>query len=154
MMLLSQRFCIKRVERFIVASSTGHGFIVAEEDCLSTTRKGRQVLNVPAGAEAVVCRPATGDMVAAVGENKKLLIFPAAELPEMSRGKGVKLQKFQKGGLCDAKIFSKAVGLTWVDRAGRTQSVEDWKLYMGKRAQAGRIAPKGFPTSKKFGPEV
>jgi topoisomerase-4 subunit A len=138
--------------KFLVASSSGHGFIVAEEDCLSNTRKGKQVLNPPAGAEAVVCRPAEGDMVASVGDNKKLLVFPVAEIPEMARGKGVLLQKFQKGGLCDAKVFSKSEGLTWTDRSGRTQTIDDWKTYVGKRAQAGRIAPKGFPAAKKFGP--
>jgi topoisomerase IV subunit A len=137
--------------KFLVASSSGHGFIVSEADCLSNTRKGKQVLNVPAGAEAAVCRIAAGDMIASVGDNKKFLVFPAADLPEMSRGKGVVLQKFQQGGLSDAKVFSKKDGLTWVDRSGRTQTVEDWKAYLGKRAQAGRIAPKGFPTSKKFG---
>ncbi len=140
--------------KFLVASSSGHGFIVAEEDCLSNTRKGKQVLNVPAGAEAAVCRPADGDMVASVGDNKKFLVFPAADLPEMPRGKGVVLQKFQKGGLSDAKLFSKKEGLTWVDRSGRVQTVDDWKSYAGKRAQAGRIAPKGFPTSKKFGADL
>jgi topoisomerase IV subunit A len=137
--------------KFLVASSSGHGFIVSEADCLSNTRKGKQVLNVPAGSEAAVCRIAAGDMIASVGDNKKFLVFPAADLPEMSRGKGVVLQKFQQGGLSDAKVFSKKDGLTWVDRSGRTQTVEDWKAYLGKRAQAGRIAPKGFPTSKKFG---
>ena len=136
---------------FLVASSSGHGFIAGEDDCLSNTRKGKQVLNVPAGAEAVVCRPAAGDMIASIGENKKFLVFPVAELPEMTRGKGVVMQKFQKGGLSDAKVFNKKEGLTWTDRSGRTQTVDDWKTYSGKRAQAGRIAPKGFPTSKKFG---
>ncbi|MEO1251301.1 MAG: DNA topoisomerase IV subunit A [Pseudomonadota bacterium] len=142
--------------KILLASSSGHGFIAAEDDCLSNTRKGKQVLNVAAGAEAAVCRPIAGgprkdDLLAVVGENKKFLVFPAADLPEMSRGKGVLLQKYQKGGLSDAKIFSKTEGLTWTDRSGRTQSVDGWKDYLGKRAQAGRIAPKGFPTSKKLG---
>ncbi|GJL95666.1 MAG: DNA topoisomerase 4 subunit A [Hyphococcus sp.] len=137
--------------KFLVASSSGHGFIVSEGDCLSNTKKGKQVLNVPGGAEAAVCRSAEGDMLASVGDNKKFLVFPVKDLPEMSRGKGVVLQKFQKGGLSDAKVFSKKEGLTWTDRSGRTQTVDDWKGYVGKRAQAGRIAPKGFPTSKKFG---
>mgnify|MGYP000539583872 CR=1 FL=1 len=144
-------FLFEGGRKFLVASSSGHGFVVKEEDCLSNTKKGKQVLNVPAGAEAAVCRPAEGDMLASVGDNKKFLVFPAAELPEMSRGKGVVLQKFQKGGLSDAKVFSAKEGLTWTDRSGRTQTVDDWKSYLGKRAQAGRIAPKGFPTSKKFG---
>ena len=145
-------FLYQGERKFLVASSSGHGFIVGEDDCVSNTRKGKQVLNVPAGAEAVVCRPAEGDTVGVVGDNKKFLVFPAAELPEMTRGKGVVMQKYQKGGLSDAKVFSKKEGLTWIDRSGRTQTVDDWKPFVGKRAQAGRIAPKGFPASKKFGP--
>ncbi len=146
-------FIYEGTRKFIVASSSGHGFIVAEKDCLSNTRKGKQILNVPAGAEGAVCRQANGDIVGVVGDNKKFLAFPVSELPEMTRGKGVVLQKFHQGGLSDAKVFSKKEGLTWTDRSGRTQTVDDWKAYLGKRAQAGRIAPKGFPTSKKFGPE-
>lgn len=137
--------------RLLVASSTGHGFFAPEDDCVSATRKGKQVLNLGVGAEALVCRPAAGDLVASVGENKKLLVFAAAELPEMSRGKGVALQKFHDGGLSDAKTFSKAEGLLWIDRSGRTQSIDTWEEYLGKRAQSGRIAPKGFPSSRKFG---
>lgn len=142
--------------KFLLASSSGHGFIAPEDECLSNTRKGKQVLNVPSGAEAAVCRPVpekigANEMLAVIGDNKKFLVFPATELPEMSRGKGVVLQKFHDGGLSDAKLFQKKEGLTWTDRSGRTQTVDDWKSYVGKRAQAGRIAPKGFPTSKKFG---
>ncbi|MEM6416027.1 MAG: DNA topoisomerase IV subunit A [Pseudomonadota bacterium] len=140
--------------RFIVASSAGYGFIVREEDCLANTKKGKQVLNVPVGSEACVCRPVSEnpkDMIASVGDNKKLLIFPLEELPEMTRGKGVVLQKFQKGGLSDAKGFDKKEGLTWMDRSGRLQTVDGWKSFVAKRAGAGKIAPKGFPTSKKFG---
>ncbi|MEM8771280.1 MAG: DNA topoisomerase IV subunit A [Pseudomonadota bacterium] len=142
--------------KILVASTSGHGFIANEDDCLSNTRKGKQVLNPAAGAEALVCRPLSGpvgkaEMVAVVGDNKKFLVFPASDLPEMTRGKGVVLQKYQKGGLSDAKIFTPKHGLTWTDRSGRTQTVDDWKPFVGKRAQAGRIAPKGFPTSKKFG---
>ena len=145
-------FLYEGERRFLVASTSGHGFFVKEADCLGTTRKGKQVLNVPAGAEAAVCRPVVGDMIAAVGDNKKLLVFQAAELPEMSRGKGVALQKFHTGGLSDATTFGKREGLTWVDKSGRTQTVDRWKDYVGKRAQAGRLAPKGFPTSKRFSP--
>ena len=149
-------FLYQGERKFLVASSSGHGFIVGEDDCLSNTRKGKQVLNVPAGAEGAVCRPApqkidASHMIGVVGDNKKFLVFPASELPEMTRGKGVVLQKFQNGGLSDAKVFSKKEGLTWVDRSGRVQTVDDWKPFVGKRAQAGRIAPKGFPTSKRFG---
>ena len=144
-------FLYEGERRFLVASSSGHGFFVKEEDCLATTRKGKQVLNVPTGAEAVVCRPAEGDMLAVVGDNKKFLVFPASDLPEMTRGKGVVMQKFHSGGLSDAKAFSKKEGLTWVDRSGRQQTIDGWKPFVGKRAQAGKIAPKGFPTSRKFG---
>ena len=143
--------------KILLASSSGHGFVASEEDCVSNTRKGKQVLNPAAGAEATVCRPFEGeigkrDMLAVVGDNKKFLVFPASELPEMTRGKGVVLQKYQKGSLSDAKIFNSGDGLTWIDRSGRVQTIDDWKPFVGKRAQAGRIAPKGFPASKKFGP--
>ena len=91
-------------------------------------------------------------MVASVGENKKFLVFAIDELPEMARGKGVAIQKFHDGGLADAKVFSRKEGLTWIDRSGRLQSIDDWKSFVGKRAQSGRIAPKGFPSNRKFGP--
>ena len=153
---VSQIFVYKGDRRFLVASSLGHGFIVREEDCLATTKKGKQVLNVGTQAEAVVCRPTAeegkeGDMIAVVGTNKKFLVFPVADIPEMSRGKGVLLQKYAQGGLSDAKVFHKKTGLTWVDRSARVQTIDDWKGFVGKRAQAGKIAPKGFPASKKFG---
>ncbi len=149
-------FLYEGERKLLLASSSGHGFIAPEDGCISNTRKGKQVLNPAAGAEAVVCRPFEGtigkrDMLAVVGDNKKFLVFPAAELPEMTRGKGVALQKYQKGGLADAKLFNSAEGLTWTDRSNRVQTIDGWKPYVGKRAQAGRIAPKGFPTSKKFG---
>jgi topoisomerase-4 subunit A len=137
--------------RLILAASSGHGFFIPEDECVATTRKGKQALNLAPGAEAVVCRPAKGDMVAVVGDNRKLLVFPAAELPEMTRGKGVLLQKCSEGGLSDAKTFAAADGLTWTDRAGRTQTIEVWRDHLGRRGQAGRTAPKGFPTSRKFG---
>lgn len=136
--------------KLLLASTSGHGFVISEDDCVATMRKGKQALNVPAGAEAVVCREAHGDMVASVGDNRKLLVFPLSELPEMARGKGVQLQKFSSGGLSDAKVFSSKEGLTWVDRSGRVQTVDDWKSYVGKRAQAGRVAPKGFSAARKF----
>ena len=142
--------------QFLVASTSGHGFIVNEQDCLSTTRKGKQVMNIAAGAEAVVCRAIDvamnkNTMLGVVGENKKFLVFPASELPELPRGKGVLLQRYQSGGLSDAKVFSRKDGLIWTDRAGRTQTIDEWADFVGKRAQAGKVAPKGFPTSKKFG---
>ena len=135
---------------FLVASSSGHGFFVKEADCLTNQKKGKQILNVPEGAEALVCTEAVGDMVAALSDQRKLLIFPAAELPTMVRGKGVQLQRFSKGDLADAVVFDAKEGLTWVDRAGRVQSASDWKDWIGKRAQAGKAPPKGFPRAPRF----
>ena len=140
----------------LLASTSGHGLYVREEDCLATTRKGKQVLNVPQGAEAKVCRlmaqePGKQDYVAVIGSKKRLLIFPAPDLPIMTRGKGVQLQKYSGDELLDAKVFSKKDGFTWQDRAGRVQSEPNWKPWLGKRAQIGKLPPKGFPRSGKFG---
>jgi topoisomerase-4 subunit A len=140
--------------KLLVAASSGHGFIVPEDEVVAMTRKGKQVLNVDEPAEACVCVPAEGDMVAAIGENRKMLIFPIEEVNEMSRGKGVILQRFKDGSLSDLRVFNKSDGLTWLDPAGRTftlpfAELRDW---LGQRAQAGRLAPRGFPKSNKFGP--
>jgi len=98
--------------------------------------------------------PAEGDMVATIGENRKVLIFPVDEVPEMARGKGVRLQRFKDGGLSDLRVFRKADGLSWLDPAGRTFTLSFAELrdWVGQRAQAGRLAPRGFPKSNKFGP--
>jgi topoisomerase-4 subunit A len=140
--------------KLLVASTSGHGFIVPEDEVLAQTRKGKQVLNVTAGAEAVVCAPVSGDSVATIGDNRKLLLFPLSELPEMPRGKGVRLQRYKDGGLADAKTFSKKDGLTYIDSAKRsfTLSAAELRDWWGNRAQAGRLPPKGFPKSGKFGP--
>ena len=118
------------------------------------TRKGKQVLNVTAGAEAALCAPADGDSVAVIGDNRKLLLFPLEELPEMPRGKGVRLQRYKDGGLADAKAFSKKDGLTYIDSAMRSFTLSSAELrdWWGERAQAGRLPPKGFPKSNRFGP--
>jgi topoisomerase-4 subunit A len=140
--------------RLLVAATSGHGFIVPEDEVVAMTRKGKQVLNVDEPVEACACVPAEGDMVAAIGENRKMLVFSVEEVPEMSRGKGVRLQRFKDGGLADARVFQRADGLSWLDPAGRTftlpfAELRDW---IGQRAQAGRLAPRGFPKSNKFGP--
>jgi topoisomerase IV subunit A len=139
--------------KFLVASHQGRGFIVAEDECLATTRKGKQVLNVKAPDEARAVAVLSGDQVASIGENRKMLIFPLEQLPEMARGSGVRLQRYKDGGLSDVKTFKAADGLTWTDGAGRAFSMTlkelaDWR---GNRADAGRLAPKGFPRSNKFG---
>jgi topoisomerase-4 subunit A len=139
--------------KLLVAASDGSGFIVPEDECLANTRKGKQVLNVKLPVEAQVCAILTdeADHIASIGENRKLLIFKRSEVPEMTRGKGVRLQKFKDGGLSDAVGFTLKEGLKWIDASGRTWNVTDLKEWIGERAQAGRLPPKGFPKSNKFG---
>jgi topoisomerase-4 subunit A len=136
----------------LMASSAGDGFLVAEEDILAQTRSGKQVLNVKDGVTAMVCRmlAAEDTHVAVVGENRKLLVFPLEELPEMGRGKGVRLQKFKDGGLSDARTFRLEDGLTWLDPAGRTRTETELGEWTAKRASAGRMAPRGFPRDNRF----
>ncbi len=135
--------------RLLIASSGGRGFVVRSEDMLAEKRTGKQVLNLRAGEEAVLCVPAEGDHVAVVGDNRRLLVFPLAELPELSRGAGVTLQRYKDGGLRDAKVFTLAQGLSW--RLGEKIRVEmalrDW---LGERGSAGRLPPSGFPRGGKF----
>jgi topoisomerase IV subunit A len=138
--------------KLLLASTDGDGFIVNSDECVATTRKGKQVLNVKAPVEAQVCRfVADGsDHVAAIGDNRKLLIFKIADLPEMARGKGVRLQKYKDGGLSDAIAFNLKSGLMWIDSSGREWTVTDLKDWIGERAQAGMLPPKGFPRSNRF----
>ncbi len=138
--------------KLVVASSAGNGFIVGEDDVVAMTRKGKQVLNVNAPDEAAVCATADGDTLAVIGDNRKLLCFPLAEVNEMTRARGVRLQRYKQGGLSDAKVFWKKDGLGWVDSAGRNWTVTDLRDWMGARAQAGRLPPKGFPKNNNFGP--
>jgi topoisomerase-4 subunit A len=139
--------------KFLVASAAGRGFVVSEDECLANTRKGKQVLNVALPDEARAVAQVEGELVASVGENRKLVIFPLDQVPEMGRGRGVRLQRYKDGGLSDAKAFKGEDGLTWIDPAGRVFTVPmreltDWR---GNRADAGRLAPKGFPKINKFG---
>jgi topoisomerase-4 subunit A len=136
--------------KLLVASTAGDGFVVPEDDVLAQTRTGKQVLNVKDGVRAAVCRPVTGNTVACVGENRKVLLFALDELPEMGRGKGVRLQKYKDGGLSDATTFTLAEGLSWLDPAGRTRTETELTEWQGKRASAGRMAPRGFPRDNRF----
>jgi len=140
--------------KLIIAATSGHGFVVPEDEMVAMTRKGKQVLNVDEPAEACCCVPADGDHVAVIGENRKMLIFPLEEVNEMSRGKGVRLQRYKDGNLSDVRVFNKKEGLSWLDPAGRTFTLpmSDLRDWVGERAQAGRMAPRGFPKSNKFGP--
>jgi topoisomerase-4 subunit A len=138
--------------KFLLASAHGRGFVVPEDECLANTRKGKQVLNVvpPDAARAIAI--VEGELVASIGENRKMVIFPLEQVPEMGRGRGVRLQRYKDGNLSDVKTFGVEQGLSWTDAAGRAFSLTlkelaDWR---GNRADAGRLAPKGFPRSNTF----
>src|SRR5712672_698126 len=146
-------FVNKGGRKFMVASHEGQGFVVNEDDCVGNTRKGKQVLNVEMPNEARALTTVTGDTVAVIGNNRKMVLFPIDQVPEMARGRGVRLQKYKDGGLSDIATFDAKDGLTWKDSAGREFSatikeLADWR---GNRADAGRLPPKGFPKSNKFG---
>ena len=138
--------------KVIVASQAGNGFIVSESEMIANTRKGKQVMNVGMPDEAKLVVPVRGDHVAIVGENRKMLVFPLAQLPEMSRGKGVRLQRYKDGGVSDIRCFAIAEGLSWDDSAGRNfvRTKDELLEWIGDRASAGRTVPKGFPRSGKF----
>ncbi|MEM0898363.1 MAG: DNA topoisomerase IV subunit A [Pseudomonadota bacterium] len=144
--------------KLFLSSAVGNGFVVNERDVVANTRKGKQSMNVKSPDEALLCIPfrADGDNspthVATVGENRKLLVFPLNQVPEMARGKGVRLQKFKDGGIKDAQLFNMEAGLTWTDSSGRTfvRGADELAEYMGVRAGAGRMVPKGFPRNGKF----
>jgi topoisomerase-4 subunit A len=138
--------------KFLVASREGRGFVVAEDECIANTRKGKQVLNVTMPDEARAVALVEGEMVATIGENRKMLVFPLEQVPDMPRGRGVRLQRYKDGGLSDLKTFKATDGLGWTDSAGRqfTMSIDELADWRGNRADAGRIAPKGFPRSNKF----
>ncbi len=144
-----EAFVWTEARRYLVASSSGRGFVVKSEDLLAQTRAGKQVLNLKPGEEAAVCVPAEGDTLAVIGTNRKLLVFPLDQVPEMARGQGVMLQKYKDGGLSDARVFNRADGLSWTlgERTRTETALADW---LGERAQAGRLPPRGFPSNNRF----
>jgi topoisomerase-4 subunit A len=138
--------------RFLVASHAGNGFVVPEDEVIGTTRKGKQVLNLKASDKAATVTVVEGELAAAIGQNRKMVIFPLEQVPEMNRGRGVRLQRYREKGLADVTTFKADDGMTWVTGAGRSfalplKELKDWR---GNRADAGRIAPKGFPKSNRF----
>lgn len=148
-------FALKGGRKFLVASHDGQGFVVSEDDCVGNTRKGKQVLNVSPPNEAAAIAEVKGDTVAVIGTNHKMVMFPIEQVPEMARGRGVRLQKYKGGGLSDVMTFNLKDGITWKDSAGRefslsTKEIKDWQ---GTRADAGRLA-HGFPKSNKFGQTI
>ena len=138
--------------KFLVASYGGNGFVVPEDDVLGTTRKGKQVLNLKAPDKAAAMTTVDGELAAAIGANRKMVIFPLNQAPEMSRGRGVRLQRYKEKGLSDVTTFKADDGMSWIDGAGRsfTLAMKELKDWRGNRADAGRIAPKGFPKNNKF----
>ncbi|TMK17899.1 MAG: DNA topoisomerase IV subunit A, partial [Alphaproteobacteria bacterium] len=138
--------------KFLLASAQGRGFVVPEDECLANTRKGKQVLNVTQPDAARAIAVVEGELVASIGENRKMVIFSLDQVPEMTRGRGVRLQRYKDGGLSDLKTFRAEEGLSWTDAAAREFSLTlkelaDWR---GNRADAGRLAPKGFPRTNTF----
>ncbi|WFU10076.1 DNA topoisomerase IV subunit A [Rhizobium sp. CB3090] len=136
----------------LVASTAGNGFIVPEVELVANTRKGKQIMNLTTPDETKLLVPVSGDHVAVVGENRKMVVFSLSQIPEMSRGKGVRLQRYKDGGVGDIKCFAIADGLTWEDSAGRTftKTKDELIEWLGDRASAGRAVPKGFPRSGRF----
>ena len=155
---IAEVFTYQPGRKLLIASTGGYGFIVPEDEIVASTRKGKQVLNVSEPDEAKLIVPVAdnADYLAIVGDNRKMLIFKLEEVNEMTRGKGVILQKSKEGNLADARTFKKSEGLSWVDSAGRTftMSWSELKEWVGQRAQAGKTVPKGFPRSNSFGPAL
>ena len=147
-------FVYKPGGKMVMAASDGRGFLATQDGMIGNTKKGKMLLNVDAaGQGAHSSSPVEGDHVAAIGENRKLLVFPLAEIPEMTRGKGVRLQRYRDGGLSDIKTFALDEGLSWTDTSGRVYNVGKDALaeWLGTRAEAGRLPPKNFPRNNRFG---
>jgi topoisomerase IV subunit A len=143
-------FVHKPGRKLLIASKTGNGFIIAEDEVIAQTRKGKQIMTVAAPDRAIVCVAANGDSVATVGDNRKMLIFPLTEVNELNRGRGVRLQKLRDGGLADVTVFRAAEGLRWLE-GSRTRTFTEMAEWQGNRAGAGRTVPKGFPRANRFG---
>ncbi|HEX3864646.1 MAG TPA: DNA topoisomerase IV subunit A [Stellaceae bacterium] len=136
--------------RLLVAANDGRGFIVDGEEVLAQTRAGKQVLTAATGAQALLCLPVDGDVAAFVGENRRMLVVELSEIPEMTRGRGVILQRFRSGGLVDARIFRLANGLSWRQGENRVRTEIDLTPWRGGRGTAGHSVPQGFPRSGRF----
>ncbi|HZZ32852.1 MAG TPA: DNA topoisomerase IV subunit A [Phenylobacterium sp.] len=146
-------FVHKPGARRILASKEGYGFILPEEEAIAFRRAGKQVLNPGPKGALVSLLLGASDQLAVIGDNGKILIFPTAELPEMPRGKGVKLQAYREGGLRDATAFNAGEGAAWITADGRNRDWPEWREWLGKRAGAGKLAPRGFPATKRFRPK-
>ncbi len=143
-------FIANPAQNYLIANSAGRGFVVSGTELAAERRTGKQIMTVKPGEEVAACVPANGDHVAVIGKNRKLLVFPLKDVPELARGAGVTLQKYKDGGLADVKVFHLAQGLTWRlgDKTRTETKLTDW---LGARGQAGRLPPNGFPKSGMFG---
>ena len=134
----------------LVSSQKGYGFIVDETDLISQKRGGRVVMSLDAKQKSNICEQIRGEYIAIIGENRKLLVFKTEDLPSMTKGKGVKLQSYRDCNLLDVTTFNEQSGLTWLDTAGRTREMPEWRDYIGRRAGVGRMVPRGFSKTGKF----
>ncbi len=142
-------FAFEPKAQYLIASNTGKGFLVDENHIIAQTRNGRKIMNLGDNETTVFCKKITGDMVAVIGDNRKLLVFKVEEIPTMARGRGVTLQKYKDGGLSDLQIFNEADGFVY-NRAGGTKTETELLSWLGHRGQVGKLAPFGFPKSNKF----
>lgn len=146
---ICEMFVFDPKAQYLIASNAGKGFLVDENHILAQTRNGRKIMNLAEGEAAVFCRRIAGDMVAIIGDNRKLLVFKLEEIPTMARGRGVTLQKYKDGGMSDVQIFKEEEGFIYT-RAGGTKTETDLLGWLGHRGQVGKLAPFGFPKSNKF----
>ncbi len=146
---ITAMFVFEPKASYLLATNSGRGFIVDENHILAQTRSGRKIMNVAAGEKSVFCVKVTGNMVATVGENRKLLIFKTEEIPTMARGHGVLLQKYKDGGLSDIQFFNEAAGFSF-NRAGGISVETELMTWLGHRGQVGKLVPFGFPKNNKF----
>ncbi len=146
---ISEMFVFEPNTSYIIASNTGYGFVVDENHILAQTRNGRKIMNLSSGEKALFCKKIVGDMVAIVGENRKLLIFKVEEIPTMARGRGVRLQRYQNAQMTDIQSFDSNIGFSYNRSSGVTVE-KNLITWLSHRAQSGKLVPFGFPKSNTF----
>ncbi|MBR2922195.1 MAG: DNA topoisomerase IV subunit A [Alphaproteobacteria bacterium] len=146
---ITEMFVYEPKTSYVIASNKGYGFVVDENHLIAQTRQGRKIMNVAEGEYTMFCKKVTGDMIALVGENRKILVFKMEEIPTIARGHGVCLQKYKDGGLSDMQIFNEADGFSY-NRSGGVSVEKDLLTWLGHRAQVGKLAPFGFSKNNKF----
>ena len=137
-------FALQPGQRRLLASAAGYGFTVAQDELLVGRKSGKQILNLADGDTAKLSRPASGDHLAVIGDNAKALVMPLADVPQLARGRGARLQSYREGGLRDAMVFASAQVPEWIDSSGRRREWKDWRDWLGRRGSAGRAAPRGM----------